>query len=230
MVAPVYPKGIAAWSDKQNEIDVVFAADPNELAAEVLAVETTLGVEPQIEKSPLTGNPIAYATVDARISDQLAHRQIPVVSLNSGEQFFENFQGVGTFYGEFNTYDKVFDPFDMYNGADVTIPITGWWIVTVGQFWDWFSTGYHALHMFINDVWFRSCIPWHWDFAGNQPGSWWWGGLESNPLRPAHTTITHQGILQAGDRIRINSENGCPHSPHRAFNMDFQACFVRATD
>jgi hypothetical protein len=81
--------------------------------------------------------------------------------------------------------------------------------------------------MFINDVWFRSCIPWHWDFAGNDFFGWWQGGI--GELRPGHTTITHQGVLQAGDRIRISSENGCPHTPHRCFNMDFAASFQRLT-
>lgn len=228
MVAPVFPKGIATWSDKQDEIDVVFAADPNELAADLLSVETTFGVMPQVEKAPITGLPVTYETVDARISDLLAHRQMPVVSLNSDEQFIHNFQGPGTFFGEWNTYDEVFDPFEMYNGADVTIPVTGWWTVTVGQFWDWFSTGYHACHFFLNDIWFRASPLWHWDFAGNTIDGWWQGGIGEQ--RPGHTTITHQGKLNAGDRIRILSENGCPHTPHRAFQMDFQASFQRIID
>lgn len=229
MTTPQYPGSTFYWGpDRQNEINVDFAADVNGPAAEIIAIEETLGVNPQIEKSPITGNQITYPDVDTRISATLDGTGIPVCSLGNNELFVPNTLNLtaATNYGVWNAYTANYDPFNMYNGSVVTIPVTGWWRIIVGQYWDWYSTGYHRCLWYVGNQWWRHDC-WHWDFAGNQPGGWWYTNDEIGPQRYAHTSITWEGVLTAGTAMRVLSENGCPDTPHRTWNMEFKASFVR---
>lgn len=223
----IYPASIVQWTDRVDELNTVFAEDPNAIAAEVGAIESYLGVNPQIEKLPIIGTTTTYNTVDARLSDMLNGNQIPVLALSSPSQMIDNWQSAGSNYGEWNTYNVNFDPFNMYNGADITIPVAGWWHLTAAQTWDWWSTGFHAMSLWISGVQFRQDI-WQWDFPGNQvtsiPNYWYKPGDQ----RPAPTSIDWQGVLQAGQRIRILSENGCPHTPHQTSSMSLALSFVRS--
>ena len=72
-MSAIFPGGTFSWTNRIDDESVVFSNDVNSLAAEIIATETTLGVNPQIEKHPIIGtSPINYASVDARISDTLA--------------------------------------------------------------------------------------------------------------------------------------------------------------
>jgi hypothetical protein len=226
-----YPNALFTWgADRQNEIDVDWAADANGPAAEILAIENTLGLNPQIEKQPIVGpNPIVYPSVDDRISATLDGTGIPVCSLGNSELMVPNTLNcsAATNYGVWNSYDNVaYDPFGMYNGTVVTIPASGWWRITIGQYWDWWSTGYHRCLWYVGDQWWRHDI-WHWDFAGNQVGGWWFTNDDVGQQRYSHTSITWEGVLTQGTIMRVASENGCPHTPHRTWNQEFKAAFVR---
>lgn len=231
MTIAQYPNAFMNWgADRINEIDVDWAADVNGPAAEIIAVEKTLGVNPQIEKQPIVGPaPIVYDDVDDRISATLNGTGIPVVSLSNNETFIPNTFNclAATHYGVWNSYSNVnYDPFGMYNGSVITIPATGWWRITTGQRWDWWSIGYHRLLWWVDDDWWDHDI-WHWDFAGNVPGGWWWTVDGIGPQRWTQNTITWEGVLTEGKTMRVLSENGCPHTPHRAWNQWFKASFVR---
>jgi hypothetical protein len=224
MTAATYPNGIFSWGpDRQDDIDVDFAINLNELAAEVASVETIIGPNPQVEPNPIMGSPVTYNTVSNRLSDLLAHTQFPVVSLGNDEMFVPNGLGAGTFFGQWNTYTTNYDPFGLYDGSSVTIPVTGWYFVSIGQDWDWFSTGYHRCAFYCGNLRFRE-HRWDWDFPGNYNGGFWGGEILS---RPGHNNIDWQGVLTAGTRLRVLSENGCADTPHRAYNMDFKLSFGR---
>lgn len=226
MTRAIFPQSIAAWTDRIDEIDTVWANDPNSIAAEVGAIESVLGVMPQVEKFPITGTgTIAYDSVDARLSDMVAGSHIPVMSLSSPEQHINNWRGAGAEYGEWNTYGVDYDPFGMYNGTDVTIPADGWYSVSIAQTWEWWSTGYHGHWFWIDNRYYRH-HHWHWDFHGNEEGGWWY--RSQSEQRSATTNIDWQGILHKGQRLRALSENGCPHTPHRTFDMSFAISFVRS--
>lgn len=228
MVSAVFPNSLASWTDRRDELDVVFANDPNSIAAEVAAVELALGTNPHVEKNPIIPGPsgtVVYNNVDARISDVLNGGQIPVCYLTSDEQLVHNNQPAGANYGEWNSYGaQNVDPFNMYNGVDITIPVSGWWHVNMSQYWDWWSTGYHGMWFWV-DGFFHRNHHWQWDFPGNELGGYWYRDVFTQ--RPTTTHIEWEGPLQAGQRIRVLSENGCPHTPHRAYNMSFAASFVR---
>ena len=229
MTTPDYPNSVYVWgADRLNEVDVDWAADVNGPAAEIISLEKTLGVNPQIEKAPILGTQITYPNVDARISATLDGTGIPVVSLSNSEQYCPNTLNLtsATNYGVWNTYNSNYDPFNMYNGSVVTIPATGWWRIIIGQYWDWWSTGYHRCAWYRGNQWWRHDMH-HWDFAGNQRGGWWYTDDDIGEQRYAHTSINWEGVLLAGDNLRVLSENGCPHTPHRTWNMEFKASFVR---
>lgn len=224
MTAALYPKGVFNWgNDRIDGVDVDWADDQNSLAAEVVALENSVGEMPMVGAT-IIGPDITYQSMSARLTADEEGLNIPVISLGQDELFVDNFQGAGSYYGQWNTYnDQVYDPYGMYNGVDVTIPVLGWWRVIIGQYWDWWSTGYHRMSFFVDEVFWRHDV-WHWDFAGNYPGGWW---MLDDIQRPTHTSIAWEGVLNAGQRIRVLSENGCPHTPHRAYGADFKASFVR---
>jgi hypothetical protein len=227
-----YPNAFFNWGpDRVNEVDVDWAADVNGPAAEIIAIENTLGINPQTEKQPVVGPaPIAYASVDARISATLNGTGIPVVSLGNDQLMVPNTLNLtaATSYGVWNSYSIVnYDPFGMYNGTVITLPATGWWRISAGQRWDWWSTGYHRLLWWVDDDWWDHDV-WHWDFAGNQPGGWWFTDDDIGEQRWTHTSITWEGVLTKGKTMRVLSENGCPHTPHRTWNQWFKASWVRS--
>lgn len=69
-MAATYPGTVRSFTTKVNNIDVIDAAHPNTLQEEVVAIEATLGVNPQIS-SGLTGTYISAGTTFASVSARL---------------------------------------------------------------------------------------------------------------------------------------------------------------
>jgi hypothetical protein len=210
MTQAVFPKSIFPWTDRVDEVNVVFANDPNSLAAEIVAVENTLGTMPQVEKAPYSGNPVSYSSVDARISDVLAGNQLPYCSITINQFFVYNNQGPGSFFGHFNTFSKVYDPFGYYNGSDITIQASGLYIVTSSQQWGWHDSGYLRHSLYCDGIWFAG-DRWDWDFAGFGPAFY-------EPSRQASTSFSWMGPLTAGQRLQVVSENGTSFNPFPVTN------------
>lgn len=260
MTVAIFPQSIVSWTDRIDELNTVFADDPNSLAAEIGAIENALGVLPAVEKYPIiasspvaqpligtsgvsSGNTIVYSSVDARLSDMLNGNQLPVCALSSPQQAIPNWQSTGQNYGVWNNYTVDFDPFGMYNGTDITIPADGWWHFSAAQSWEWWSTGYNGMWQWIDNYYYRH-HHWFWDYPGNQivyaqplggpatvsspavPIANYW--YKPGELRPAITSVDWQGVLKAGQRIRVLSENGCPDTPHTTFDMSCQISYVRS--
>jgi hypothetical protein len=69
-----YPASIASYSTKENVVDVIDASHPNLLQDEVIAIESILGITPNISTTPSAGgtfnaasNP--FLTVSARLAN-----------------------------------------------------------------------------------------------------------------------------------------------------------------
>lgn len=220
MVSPVYPNTTFTWQDRTDNVNPVFANDPNSLVAEVIAVEHTLGTNPQQEKQPIIGGvPINYASVDARISDTLAGSQKPVVELTCQNLPCKSGQLI------FNSYRARFDPFRMYNGNDVVVPASGWWIISATQQWEQpfgIETGSSGCGLYLNGEFLYHHI-WRWDFPnrGLWPFGFPFGVFGSN-------TMTWQGLLHQGDRFQIGSHNGTFFEPHHILTGDLKACWIRS--
>ena len=210
MTQPIFPKSILSWADRVDEVNVIWANDPNSLAAEVISIENTLGAMPQVEPSPYVGNPITYSTVGARISDVLAGNQNPYCSITTTQDFVYNNQFAGTNWGHYNTFSKVYDPYGYYNGSDITVQASGLYLITGSQTWDYHDSGYLWHQLFIDDLWMAG-HRWDWDFAGFGPAFF-------EPVRQANTAFTWMGAIPAGKRIRVVSENGTSFNPYPISN------------
>ena len=78
-MAAVYPGAIRSFTTKVNNIDIIDAAHPNVLQEEVVAIESILGVNPQISTAPTTGW-IGISTTFATVSERLANIEKGLVS------------------------------------------------------------------------------------------------------------------------------------------------------
>jgi hypothetical protein len=210
MTQAIFPKSVVSWTDRIDQVSVVWANDPNSLAAEIIAIENTLGAQPQVEPSPFTGNPVTYSTVGARITDAMSGNLNPYVSITNSSFFVFNQQGPGTRFGHFNSFQKIYDPYGFYNGTDITVQATGLYLITGSQSWGWHDSGYLWHSLFIDGLW--SCgHRWDWDFAGFGPGFY-------EDDRPATTAFTWMGPIAAGKRVQVVSENGTSFNPYPVSN------------
>lgn len=210
MVQPLFPKALKTWTDRVDEIDTVWANDPNQLAAEIISVESTLGVMPQVENSPYTGNPVTYGSVSSRISDVLAGTLQPYCSLTVDNFQVYNNQGAGSGYGQYVSFNKNYDPNGCYNGSDMTVPATGLYIINGWQSWEWHSSGFLHHSLYINGVWNAGDM-WKWGFATSGPEYY-----SSN--RFATTNFAWMGVIPKGQRLRVVAENGTSKNPYRVAN------------
>lgn len=78
-MAAVYPGAIRSFTTKVNNIDIIDAAHPNVLQEEVVAIESILGVNPQISTAPTTGW-IGISTAFSTVSERLANIEKGLVS------------------------------------------------------------------------------------------------------------------------------------------------------
>ena len=210
-VKAVFPKSVLSWTDRIDQVDVVWANDVNSLASEIISIEDTLGAMPQVEKSPFLGTAVTYADVDARISDTMAGTLHPYAELNSSNFYCHNTDRWGASgYGHLNSYNKVYDSGGLYNGSDITVPCSGLWLITGQQTWEWHTSGYCFHHLYCGGTW-RCGHRWDWDFASNGPGYY-------EPDRQLTTAFTFLGPLTAGTRVQSVSENGTSRNPYQVFN------------
>ena len=80
-MAASYPSSVRSFSTKRNTLDIVDASDPNSLQEEVVAIESTLGVNPNISTSPSSGGSFANtATTFSSVSARLANIETGIVS------------------------------------------------------------------------------------------------------------------------------------------------------
>lgn len=212
-----YPENILAWTDRLDEQDIVWANDPNSLAAEVSAIETTLGAMPQLESNPVAGPQVNFVSVNQRLDYMTFGQQIPVVQLTSNSQSISSHQGSASNYGAYNSYGTaIYDPYTLWNGSDVVVPTTGWYYVDAVQYWPWSVSGYTALHLLISST-LQDTDLWDWELTQNKQGGAWQG--YSDIARPGCTHVKYSGIINQGARIRVVSENGTATSSVIAENM-----------
>jgi hypothetical protein len=216
MVA-IFPKGIFNWLPRIDQVNIDYANDPNSLAAEVISVESTLGVQPQQEKNLPTGGTETYATVDARISDTLAGSNKPVVELLGFGQNVASGQSV------YNTFAPSFDPYSCFNGRDITIPASGWWLVTQHNVWSdpLVNIGFSNCLLQCNgNVIHGHC--WRWDI----PNYHLWP-IQRGSQQAGFNEMVWQGLLHQGDHLSVYTTNGTTCNPHVITSYSMRASFVR---
>lgn len=197
-VKAVYPNGILPWSNRVDKVNTVFAADPNTLASELVAVQSTLGVNPHIETAPPDGGSrIVYNNVAARIHDVQMGNQTIVCSLYNNGFTVKN-DGGNAGPGQMNPYAIIFDPQKHFNGTDITTKEPGWYLVTAHQRFSWAGNGWHGMQLLISGN-VVDDAHWSWDFPENSNGDW--------RQQPKILSISWQGVIHKGHRISVISRN-----------------------
>ncbi len=226
-VQAVYPNGVLPWTDRVDEVNIVFAEDVNPLAAEIEAIETSIGTTPNVEPSPPNGSSaITYPTLSSRVTDAMDNAQLPVVVLGN-----TTFTCPNNTSGTLVPHQRRFDPFNCFNGTDFTAVAAGWWVVTGTMTWDWWSDGYSDHRLCLNGFSNYLCHNQiNWEFPGNTipDGSdlvtprWWQFGKRS-----ISTTVNWQGLLNKGDRLSMLAENGTSNPSHTITNISYKAIMIR---
>jgi hypothetical protein len=217
----IYPNSIFPWTQRQNNIDVVWAADPNELAAEIQAIESIIGTNPNIETHPPTGNNVTYGSLSSRVSDAENNALLPYAVLTNPGGFF-----IGAGNQKFNSYVSANDPYSIWNGSDGTIPCNGWWTISAEQKWNQLGNNFYGGNvqfLVLNGNIIESDV-WVWDAQFGITGPAHFGvavgvsGMNesgfSAPVIGANgfTHVFWQGQLKKGDRLQSLSINNtfCP--------------------
>lgn len=222
-IKPVFPSAIFTWTDRVDGVSLDMAADINTVASDLISVETTLGVNPQIEPTPPTGIPITYASVSTRVSDAMTNTRLPVCYLFSASQNNNNVSS-----GILNTYQVNYDPYNMFNGTDLTIPSNGWWSITSEQTWNWWNSGYSRQYLALNGSSNVLCEDFiDWTFSGNVGIAPFVPRWQIYGKRPRTTHVNFQGLLHQGDRISIYSENGTSSATLGLVNLKLKASMLK---
>lgn len=114
---------------------------------------------------------------------------------------------------KFNSYtQQEVDPYNIWNGQDLTIPCNGWWSIRADQKWNQHGNnfvGLNILFLYLNGSWIDFA---HWDWnawlAQPQQVHQFAANLGSN----GWTQLRWEGLLHKGDRIQLLSSNAtyCP--------------------
>lgn len=216
-VTPTYPSGILPWVNRIDQQNTVYANDSNTLAADLIAVESTLGTNPQIELAPPVGSKVTYQNVSARIHDVQMGNQLPVVSLFNTQYVVKRANGNPIRVA----YNKLLDDFGFHNGTDITVQASGWYIVTIEHVHEWSASGWFDLRFILNGS-LKGKHRWNWDFPENNvrvPGF--------SP-DPTPQTYTYQGPLNKGDRLSVQNVNNTGKSIITVSQAYLRLCFIRA--
>lgn len=182
----VYPTGIKTFVPKHNLTDTVYAADVNDLQDEVDAIEATLGTVPSRASSILStgGKQVTkdYGSVAARLQSIQMGDDLPVAHVKCLNQKIN-----GEKYTYLN-FKKVRDSYGLFNGADLTVPVDSWVIVTANCKWELNTNGYRSMMLAFGD---GSII-----MEDQRPSTSWTD-------RNTQNFISWQGEVPAGSRIRI---------------------------
>lgn len=218
-----YPCGIASWTNRIDNVNTVWAADPNTLAGEIIAVETALGPNPHIESKPITGNPVTFASASERISQTNLGNGRPYALLDSGS-FNVRYGSALDGYGMYNVYSKISDYGGFFNGSDITAPATGLYMIYVQQTWQYYTSGYLSLALAIDGA-YQAGDMWHWTFPSGSASNY----SANYANRYAHTNFSWMGSLEKGQRVRIVSENGTSKNPYPVIGGTVRIHYLRQT-
>ena len=95
-MAASYPASTVVFTTKQNIVDIVDASHPNIIQDEIVAIESTLGVSPNLSTTPSpSGSFVATSTSFASVSARLANLETGVVA-DTHTQYIKKVNGTVT--------------------------------------------------------------------------------------------------------------------------------------
>lgn len=80
-MAASYPSSTVVFTTKQNIVDIIDASHPNVVQDEIVAIESTLGVNPNLSTTPSpTGTFVSTSTSFVNVSARLANLETGIVA------------------------------------------------------------------------------------------------------------------------------------------------------
>jgi hypothetical protein len=224
-MAAAYPNSLLNWTARVNS-QTVQAADPNTLAAEIDAIESAIGTNPQNEPSPLTNSVVSYANLSQRVS---------AAYLQSGHPYI----GISGSFNVSHSASLVFNPgtptrptgppgtvYPAYVGVsgNITIQDSGLWLINANQSWDYAQSGWVQHVLYVAGAQVRRSV-----FSYDQFPS---GGSNSFGERFINqygmTETTYLGRINAGSVVRVASGNYTNRSPILVESATLTAYYLRS--
>lgn len=225
-MAAAYPQALFSWTNRVNG-QTVYAADPNELAAEIDATEAILGTNPQNEQNPFTNSIAKYATVSARLSaanGQTTHPYVTMVSKNF-KVAHHAFPGV---WNPGSTSKPTGAPGTVYpayygTGGNLTIQDAGLWLIEFNQIWLNASSGWVMTDLYVGSgIVSRNVFSYdQFPKSGSNAYGEKFEGLDG------HTHNSFLGTIGKGTVVRVMSQNATPTSPLTVAFANMNAYFLR---
>lgn len=217
-----YPQNIFQWVPRVDEQDIVYAHDPNTLASEIQAVEQAVGLNPQIESSPPAGgSPVTFASESARLTAANNNAMLPYVTLTNTTGFY-----CGEGDRRWHSYTSLNDPYSLWNGQAITIPVNGWWVVQMSHRCDQDEDRFYGrciMWLWHDDDW----LDWdHWEWTDRWEDDEYY--YPDDLLgEEGRTKVMWQGPLTAGSHLQGLTHNAsyCPRL--RIYNMALSAICIR---
>lgn len=205
-MASIYPNSVFSWQPRVDDVNIVYANDPNTLATEIAGIESAIGTNPGTELNPPAGSAVQYPNLNARVSAAMNNAELPYAVLQNPTGCFLN-----AGQQRFHSYSQVYDPYKMWNGQDLTIPCSGYWSIRADQRWSQRGNEFNGLNflfLYLNGNW-CDCHVWNWAdcFTFSR------FGFPSNIFGGnGFGKVNWEGLLNKGDRIQGLSSNGtnCP--------------------
>lgn len=95
-MAASYPSSTVVFTTKQNVVDIIDASHPNVIQDEIVAIESTLGINPNLSTTPsASGTFISTSTSFASVSARLANIEVGIVA-DTHTQYVKKENGVVT--------------------------------------------------------------------------------------------------------------------------------------
>lgn len=208
----VYPNSIFPWTARRNNLDVVWAADPNQLAAEIQAIETVIGPKPNVETGTWNNVPVSYADMNTRIAVAATDENKPYAMVARGQIsvhvappadvdiHFSAGKSVNL-----NFYNVESDNYGMYNGTDLTVPTPGLYMIFANCSYS--TTGAFRSGLIVHNLLINGNLVDSGYHAFNYPSEAIWDQLGDY----AYTDTTYMAGMNTGDRISVqcvNATNG----------------------
>lgn len=225
-MSAAYPASVLNWTNRINS-QTVFAADPNALAAEIEAIETIVGVNPQIESSALVGSSKVFSSLSARVSDAMLQRGHPFIQLQRTTPWAVTHSNSTTHvtqnpYGTAPYVQNGYGTQSLQSGV-VIIQDAGLWMIDAEQRWDYAASGWVMQELYSGGTVLRRNVFSYSQFPSSGSNTYGERFLGLN----GHTQTTFLGRLSAGTRISVASGNYTSSNPLNVNSMTLALYFIR---
>ena len=221
----VYPKSIVSWTDRING-EIIWAADPNSIAAEVVALENAIGVNPSVESNPPFGPPQQYSSLSSRVSAAMLQTEHPFISLELDNFRINWQQSHGLNAVDFMQFHPPFrvrhDDWHYFDGTCMTVRAAGLYLVIQNQQWEYRPSGWCRCHCRINDDVRRQCV---WNFDQFPQGNNRFGQTYNGEF--GYTDTIHFEILDKDDIVRLTLGNATDVDDLLCMESTFEAYYLR---